>query len=417
METSKIQKICSSVDAKKICIPIILGQLLAILISLTAICNGVLVQFKINLPLAINFPHYFLLTLFYGIPYLCYNIYRKFHPKNNVIASAKDVFSHNVNEGTMDGYCAVTEIGQTIISSSSRKKLIQTLLIRFSLYSLVGVIDVHANWSIVSAYAYTSVTSIQLLDCITIPTVVLSSYFFLFYRYTWNHYTAIILCLIGATGMVLTDYFLQASTIVFNNDNVTKTTLNQSATKTQPFTAEQMVFGDFLVIIGAISYGLSNVLQQYLILKYGIVEFLSCVGLVASIITLIYTALIEKQSISMLLLGTNDTFVNLDKITTCFIGYALSMFTLYSLMPVVLMRSSAVLVNLSLLTADIYAVLMGIFIFYYEFHYLYILCFLVILFGVGLFNIHSPIIVVDSKRRLNRFLISLQRKVFSCMKN
>ncbi|TNN11168.1 Solute carrier family 35 member F1 [Schistosoma japonicum] len=404
METRKIHKTCSPVEIKKMCIPIILGQLLAILISLTAICSGVLVQFKINLPLAINFPHYVLLTVFYGIPYLCYNIYRKFHRlENNNIASTEDSFNHDAEKSTVDEYSAVTDIGQTVISPSPRKQFVKTLIIRLSLYSLVGVIDVHANWSIVSAYAYTSVTSIQLLDCITIPTVVLLSYYFLFYRYTWNHYTAIILCLIGATGMILTDYFLQSSNIIFNNDNVAGAPLDQTAINDQSFTAEQMIFGDFLVIIGAILYGLSNVLQQYLIVKYGIVEFLSCVGLVASIVTVIYTVLIERQSISMLMLWTDDAFVNFDKITACFIGYALSMFALYSLMPLVLMRSSAVLVNLSLLTSDIYAVLMGVFIFYYKFHYLYILCFLVILFGVGLFNIHSPNIVAASKRKLNCF--------------
>ncbi|CAH8608150.1 unnamed protein product, partial [Heterobilharzia americana] len=41
----------SQIQIRKICIPILLGQILAVLISLTAICNGILSQYKINLPL------------------------------------------------------------------------------------------------------------------------------------------------------------------------------------------------------------------------------------------------------------------------------------------------------------------------------------------------------------------------------
>ncbi|CAH8665303.1 unnamed protein product [Schistosoma rodhaini] len=410
MGTNQVQQILP-VQFKKTCIPIISGQLLSILIGLTAICNGVLSRYNINLPLAINFPHYFLLFLFYGVPYFSFNLYKKLSHSNNSTNNRNEPISntlnYNTDNRTITNYNSnsIIDNEQIIIIPNSERNFIRTLLIRFSFYSLIAFIDVHANWSIVTAYAYTSVTSIQSLDCISIPTVVLSSYFFLSYRYAWNHYIGIISCLIGATGMILTDYFIQPSNQnIVHHNTTSEIYLNQLYNNTvnnQLFTAEQMIFGDFLVIIGAISYGLSNVLQQYLVLKYGIVEFLGCVGLIASIIILIYTVSLEKHSISMILF--NVTSMDLTKVIGCFIGYALSMFLLYSLMPLVLMRSSAVLVNLSLLTSDVYAVLMDIFIFHHSFHYLYILCFLIILLGVGLFNVNQPVITDKKNCRSNCF--------------
>lgn len=42
------------------------------------------------------------------------------------------------------------------------------------------------------------------------------------------------------------------------------------------------------------------------------------------------------------------------------------MFSLYSLMPVVIKESSAAAVNLSMLTADVFSIFCGIFIFHYN---------------------------------------------------
>jgi hypothetical protein len=46
-------------------------------------------------------------------------------------------------------------------------------------YALLAVADVEANYFVVKAYSYTSITSVMLLDCFTIPCVMVLSYFFL----------------------------------------------------------------------------------------------------------------------------------------------------------------------------------------------------------------------------------------------
>ena len=50
----------------------------------------------------------------------------------------------------------------------------------------------------------------------------------------------------------------------------------------------------------------------------------------------------------------------------CFVAFAACLFSLYSLMPVVIEKTSAAAVNLNLLSADFYALLLGIFFFKYK---------------------------------------------------
>jgi solute carrier family 35 protein F1/2 len=50
----------------------------------------------------------------------------------------------------------------------------------------------------------------------------------------------------------------------------------------------------------------------------------------------------------------------------CLLGFAGCLFALYSLMPIVMERTSAASVNLNLLSADFYALLIGLFLFQYK---------------------------------------------------
>ena len=48
------------------------------------------------------------------------------------------------------------------------------------------------------------------------------------------------------------------------------------------------------------------------------------------------------------------------------VGFGICLFLLYNLMPTAMQFSSATVVNLSLLTADFYSLLCGIFLFHYK---------------------------------------------------
>ena len=73
------------------------------------------------------------------------------------------------------------------------------------LYIIIAVIDLEANVIIITAYRYTSVTSVMLLDCFSIPCVMLLSYAFLRAQYCRRHLMGTFICLLGMGLIVLSD--------------------------------------------------------------------------------------------------------------------------------------------------------------------------------------------------------------------
>lgn len=80
-----------------------------------------------------------------------------------------------------------------------------------------------------------------------------------------------------------------------------------------------------------------------------------------------------------------------------YVGFSACMFGLYSFMPVVIKKTSATSVNLSLLTADLYTLFCGLFLFHYKFSGLYLLSFFTILLGLVLYSSTSTYIAQDPR--------------------
>ncbi|KAL3211496.1 hypothetical protein MRX96_036374 [Rhipicephalus microplus] len=68
------------------------------------------------------------------------------------------------------------------------------------------------------------------------------------------------------------------------------------------------------------------------------------------------------------------------------LGFSGCLFLLYILMPVVIRLSSATAANLSILSADFYALAIGVFVFHYKFHWLYMVSFCLVIAGVALYS-------------------------------
>ena len=85
------------------------------------------------------------------------------------------------------------------------RQVVEVFKARWWVYLLVALVDVEANFLVVKAYQYTTITSIMLIDCFAIPTVMLLSYFFLKVRYGKFHYFGVFLCLVGLSCLVISD--------------------------------------------------------------------------------------------------------------------------------------------------------------------------------------------------------------------
>ncbi|XP_036048874.1 solute carrier family 35 member F2 isoform X2 [Onychomys torridus] len=253
-------------------------------------------------------------------------------------------------------YCLLFLVYTVILAfQSGSGNLLEILRRKWWKYTLLGLADVEANYLIVRAYQYTTLTSVQLLDCFGIPVLMALSWFILRARYKVIHFIAVFVCLLGVGTMVGADI------LAGREDN----------------SGSDVLIGDILVLLGASLYAVSNVCEEYIVKKLSRQEFLGMVGLFGTIISGIQLLIVEYKDIAR---------IHWDwKIALLFVAFALCMFCLYSFMPLVIKVTSATSVNLGILTADLYSLFFGLFLFEYKFSGLYILSFTVIMVGFILY--------------------------------
>ncbi|XP_017346340.1 solute carrier family 35 member F2 isoform X6 [Ictalurus punctatus] len=240
--------------------------------------------------------------------------------------------------------------------SHGDENIMQILRTKWWKYLLLGLADVEANYAVVKAYQYTTLTSIQLLDCFILPVLLILSRVFLKTRYRIVHYVAVCVCLAGVGAMVGAD-------IVAGRDQGS---------------SSNILLGDGLVIISATLYAVSNLCQEYIVKNKSRLEFLGMVGLFGTLISGIQLGILEHTDVA----NIQWTW----QIALLLCGFAICMFTLYSCMPVVINMTSATAVNLSLLTADLFSLFCGLFLFQYIFSGLYVVSLVVIMVGFIMFN-------------------------------
>ncbi|XP_038824016.1 solute carrier family 35 member F1-like [Salvelinus namaycush] len=255
----------------------------------------------------------------------------------------------------------------TLAVRQGEENLLAILKRRWWKYMILGLIDIEANYLVIKAYQYTTLTSVQLLDCFTIPVVLLLSWFFLLVRYKAVHFVGVGVCLLGIGCMVGADVLVGR----------------------QQGLGEHKLLGDLLVLGGAMLYGISNVCEEFIVKNLSRVEFLGMMGLFGSFFSGIQLAIMEHKE---LLKVQWDWQIGL-----LYIGFSACMFGLYSFMPVVIRRTSATSVNLSLLTADLYSLFCGLFLFQYNFSGLYLLSFVIIILGLVFYTSSSTYVAQDPR--------------------
>ncbi|XP_062867898.1 solute carrier family 35 member F2 [Trichomycterus rosablanca] len=289
-----------------------LGQFLSVLICGTAVTSQYLAEAHVETPMLQSFFNYTLLLLTYTVP-----------------------LAFRRGDGS----------------------ILQILKSKWWMYLLMALTDVEANYTVVKAYQFTTLTSIQLLDCFVIPVLMVLSWFFLKTRYRLVHFVAVVVCLLGVGAMVGADLL---------------------AGRDQGSTSH-VLLGDGLVLISASLYAVSNVCQEYTVKNLSRVEFLGMMGLFGTLISGAQMAALETEAVRLISWDM--------KICLFFVAYVLCMYGLYSFMPVVVKMTSATAVNLSLLTADLFSLSCGIVLFHYKFSVLYIVSFVIITVGFITFNV------------------------------
>ena len=218
-------------------------------------------------------------------------------------------------------------------------------------FFLFAFCDVQGNYFTVLAYNYTTIISAQLINFWAIVVVVIVSFLLLKVRYRWYQIIGIIIC-IGGEG------------IIMGSDHITGANAGP---------AVDLLKGDLFALLGATFYGVTNLLEEFLVTERPVYEVLGQLGFWGMIINGVQAAIFARDGL--------QTAVWTSDVGGYLAGYTLILFMFYVLAPLMFRMSSAAFFNISLLTANFWGVAIGVSAFGYSIHWMYYIAFVCILFG------------------------------------
>jgi drug/metabolite transporter (DMT)-like permease len=345
------QVICS----RSVLSVIVGGQLLALLITGTGVFSQLLTDRNVNIPTSQSFVNYLCLACFMVPRVWRWRKKRSEQRLHHQLSSRGDDrtteweshshsqqhVSHHHQQQQQDSGVRAThhpsigpirdsvESGTPEYSSSSSSSQVQDsslstgeslLKVEWWKYAFLAACDVEGNFLLVKAYQYTTITSVQLLDCFTIPMVMLFSCCFMRTVYNRKHLLGAFICLVGLALLITSDLLSK------RNDDADSD-------------AQDRVLGDILVLIGCIFYAISNIGQEYLVKSFDRFEFMGMLGLCGSIISAIQIVILERDA--LMEVPFNDPIV-----CAYLIGFNICLFMLYYFTPLLLLHSSALFMNL-----------------------------------------------------------------------
>ncbi|XP_071723141.1 uncharacterized protein [Rutidosis leptorrhynchoides] len=240
----------------------------------------------------------------------------------------------------------------------------QKLLVPWYWYLLLGFVDVQGGFLVNKAYQFSSLTSVTLFDCWTIPWAIILTYFLLGSRYSlWQYFGAVVS--IGGLALVL----VSDSGVGGGSDG------------------KKPVVGDVLVIAGTIFFALSNVGEEFCCKKKDLVEVVTMIGVFGFLVSAVQLSILELKNLEKVAWSRD--------IVLAFVGFTASSFLFSTLTPFVLKLSGAAMFNLSMLTSDMWAVVFRIFLYKQQVDWLYYIAFAVVVIGLVIYTTtgKDPVIV------------------------
>ena len=224
---------------------------------------------------------------------------------------------------------------------------------------LIAAADVEANYIVIKAYSLTTFTSVQLMGCASLPLAMALSERYLGRRYSALHCLAVVGCVAGLGLLVLSDTNAESSV-----------------------GAPAPLIGDLLCFASGSLYAICNVGQEAVLtpakqargrlaaaqakgtdfaratrLQNSV--WLALLGVFGSSICAIQILLLERGELSALFEELRSGRQDIGRVATQAGGFGLAMFSFYSLAPRLLAARGAVFFNLSLLSTNFWAVVVG----------------------------------------------------------
>ncbi|XP_026426919.1 solute carrier family 35 member F2-like [Papaver somniferum] len=261
--------------------------------------------------------------------------------------------NRSINTPLTQSLCTYTLLAlvYTPIFLSRRQKL----MVPWYWYLLLGFIDVQANFLVIKAYQYSSITSVTLLDCWTTPWVMILTWIFIGTRYSLCQFFGAATCVVGLCLVLLSD-----------------SSGGGSSGGSAP------LLGDALVIAGTLGCALSNVGEEFCVKKKDLTELLAMLGIFGMLVSICQVLLLERSNLEAVKWSP--------EVISLFGGFALSTFMFYSIVPYVLKLGGSVLFNLSILTSDVWVLIIRVFVYQQSIPWLYYLSFVVVVVGLIIYS-------------------------------
>ena len=305
-----------------------LAQVTALLSASSAVASTALVERGAKLPAWQSFFIYVLLAAFY-VPAEWRARARDSDRRARAEAFASDATSGEIDDGSTGGAGRSSGSAPTSAPFDPWRRWEDTPVTRSTArYAALALIDTQANYLIVKAFQYTSLTSVTLLDCAAIPFSMALSRAALGGVYSRRHVLGGATSVMGLAILVLTDAYVRGANDAGSNP----------------------ALGDFIVLLAAFGYASSNVLQEAALLDgASAVEVLAHVGGVGAVFSGIQCLALELDSLARL--NATAGAAGIAELAT----FAVSLFAMYSLVPEVLRRCGAAAFNVGMLSSDVWA--------------------------------------------------------------
>lgn len=251
-------------------------------------------------------------------------------------------------------------------------------------YACLSLLSFYGNYFSLMALRYTTITSTSLFDAMSIPTAMILSSLFLGRKYKMTHLLGATVCLIGI--------LLNAGVDIKSNHNTaSSTTGHDDGSQEYP----HKIFGDLMACLGGILFGANDMLAEKMVRRNGgSTEYLAMVGFFAMCFSMLHASITERESIAKLFNG--DTLCSGNKASLLFVFYVLAQFSRKAGLAKFLTVSEAALLQLSLLTSDIFVAVFSI-VFEQIFpRNLFWVAMTLVLIGISVYECGpSPIIIVE----------------------
>lgn len=228
-------------------------------------------------------------------------------------------------------------------------------------YFAIALLDVEASYATVLAYKFTTLTSASVFDAVAIPSAMILSRLILKRSYRWIHLVGVAICLAGILAMVFIDYEtdVQEEEVAQEEDEGEQVDAEELEEVEEYEEYPHRLLGDCLAIVGGVLFGARDVLTEKTIreVENSTVEYLGMIGIFGTLISIVQVFLVERNVVANLVA---DSACSVPAGVFLFGAYMVTCGLQYWSSAAFLFISEAALLNLSLLTADLWSAVFSV---------------------------------------------------------